>query len=169
MEYLNITKPAPEFSGDLQLAWNHWKEVRTMLKYPRTVKTAMALGNTWRAAGLSQFFQTQGYCWRAVAAICLHETGYGTSHAIWEHDNLFGVSYDALPGPGVAMAPFSYVSMAHAAEHFLKVMALPRYAEARSVKDDGLVFLLALNRAGYNSSKEWRDGVTKAFAELSIV
>jgi hypothetical protein len=67
------------------------------------------------------------------------------------------------------MVPYAYFSMAHAAEHFLKVMSLPRYAEARAVKEDGQVFILALNRAGYNSSKEWRDGVTAAFAQLSIV
>lgn len=169
MDALEITKPAPEFSGNLQLAWNHWRDVRTMLHYPQTHKTAMAFANSWRAAGLSQFFQSNGYCWRAVAAISLHETGYGTSHAAWSHDNLWGVSYDALPGPGVAMVPYAYLSMAHAAEHFLKVMSLSRYAEARAVKDDGQLFIMALNRAGYNSSKEWRDGVTAAFAQLSIV
>ena len=169
MDKLNITKPAPKFSGSVQLAWNHWRDVRAMLKYPQTTKTAMALANTWRAAGLSQLFQCMGYCWRAVAAISLHETGYGTSHAAYQHDNLWGVSFDSEPGPGVSMAPYAYASMAHAAEHFLSVLNHSRYDGARAVKADGLVFLLALNRAGYNSSKEWRDGVTSAFAQLSIV
>lgn len=166
MDVLNITKPAPEFSGELQLAWNHWRDVRAMLHYPQTTKTAMAVANGFRTAGLSQLFQSMGYCWRAVAAISLHETGYGTSHAAYAHDNLWGVSFDS--GAGVYV-PYAYLSMAHAAEHFLKVMSAGRYAAARAVKSDGLAFILALNRAGYNSSKEWRDGVTSAFAQLSIV
>ena len=166
MDKFNITKPAPKYDGTVHCAWFHWRDVREMLKYPQTKKTALALANTFRAAGLSQVFQSRGYCWRAVAAISLHETGYGTSHAAYQHDNLWGVSYDS--GAGVYV-PYAYESMAHAAEHLLRVLGHPRYAEARAVRSDGVAWILALNRAGYNSSKEWRDGVTSAFAQLSIV
>jgi hypothetical protein len=166
MENLNITKPAPKYAGTVHCAWFHWRDVRAMLKYPQTEKTARALANTFRAAGLSQVFQSRGYCWRALAAISLHETGYGTSHAAYAHDNLWGVSYDS--GAGVYV-PYAYESMGHAAEHLLSVLNHSRYNEARSVKADGLVFLLALNRAGYNSSVEWREGVKAAFAKLELV
>jgi hypothetical protein len=58
--------------------------------------------------------------------------------------------------------------MAHAAEHLLKVLSADRYTAARAVKDDGYAFILALGVAGYNGSIEWRQGVLRAYAQISL-
>jgi hypothetical protein len=166
MEKLNFHKPGPPYRNTVQLVYIHWRYVRLACLQTPTTRNAAALARAWRAAGLTQLFQSMGYCWRALAAISVHETGYGTSHVAYEHDNLWGVSYKGPAGP---MVPYTYESIAHSAEHLIAVLNLDRYAQARAAKSDGRVFLVALHDAGYNSSQQWLDGVLAAYGELLIV
>jgi hypothetical protein len=165
MENLNIYKPGPKFNGTVQLAYLHWVDVRVALGLTQKDKTALAVARSWRSSGLSALFSSMGYDWRAVAAISLHETGYGTSHAVYTHDNLWGVSFQSEAGPWV---PYAYDSMAHAAEHLLSVLNHSRYNQARAVRADGPTFLKALNVAGYNSLASWRAGVLAAYGKMLL-
>lgn len=164
MDELKIHRRAPDFRGTVDTLMVHWRDVTDSLG--NNLKTAAYIARAFRVSGLTQVFQDRGYCWRAVAAIMLHESGYGTSHAALQHDNLWGVSFQ---GPSGVWVPYVYDSMAHSVEHWLDVLSAARYRQARAVKDDGPAFLIALNKAGYNSTAAWLKGVLAAYGALSIV
>jgi hypothetical protein len=151
--------PGPADDGSVQLAYLHWRTVRRHLGLLQSVKTASGVSECFKTAGLASLFDGMGYDWKAIAAICLHETGYGTSTACYNDDNLFGISDDDVV--------YSYTSMAACVEHFLRVVQHSRYDSADEVKSDGPAFLAALNADGYNSTTEWKDGVLAAYDQLA--
>ena len=170
MEGLSMEKQAPGDAGGIQLAYLHWVDVRTALGLTTSDKTAIAFSRSFQMSGLASLFKSMGYDWRGVAAISLHETGYGTSHAAMLHDNMFGVSYRGASG---IWQPLRYDSLAHCASGFIQTMhntknskGAQRYAGALAVRSTGETFIGALNFAGYNSTESWRRGVLSAYGRL---
>jgi len=159
MSAIKGSVPGPADDGTVQLAYLHWRQVRVSLGLLQSVKTGAGVSECFKTAGLASLFDGMGYDWKAIAAICLHETGYGTSVACYNDDNLFGISENDVV--------YSYASMAACVEHFLRVMEHDRYNSAQSVKGDGQAFLAALNADGYNSTTEWKDGVLAAYDQLA--
>ena len=151
--------PGPADDGSIQLAYTHWRDVRSALGLTQGYATVSALSESYDTAGLIALFSGMGYDWRAIAAITIHETEFGTSVAAMKDDNLFGISSDNVV--------YNYVNMAACVEHFLRIMQHPIYDAAQSVKSNGQEFLTALSAAGYNSTSEWRDGVLAAYSELA--
>jgi len=160
-----ISLNGPPATGSIQLDYLTWAGVRARLGFDQSQrsKTAGALAQCYREAGLRSLFASMGFDWRAIAAITLHETGYGTSVAAY-HNNLWGISYYSKTAG--KMLPYAYDTMAQCCEHLLKTFAAPRYLEAMMHKANGPAFLDYLNGAGYNSSEAWRKGVQAAYNQL---
>ena len=155
--------------GDLKSMLLPFKYVLESEKTANGSNPATPAGLKFRlwAIGLPYVAGSEGYDPAAVAAICLHETGYALSFAAREYSNLFGVSY--YDKTLKKWRPYKYQDCAACWLHFVKVLSATRYRVAQQIRGDGPVWLGALNDAGYNSTPEWRAGVLAAYQAMKRV
>lgn len=105
-----------------------------------------------------------GYDWLAVSAIAAHETGYfsdpNAKIRVTRYNNIFGIEPSGRPARftdvGDCVKYFDYLL-------HQKPDTKGMYAEASRVRGDGEDFIVALWRAGYNSSTSWRDSVLSIY------
>jgi hypothetical protein len=104
--------------------------------------------------------------WRGPCAVFIHETGFGTSHAAIEHNNLFGISHERVNG---IWQPNAYSHTEECLDAFKRLLKSPRYEDAWARRNEPGPFLRKLHKRGYNSDNAWLNGVLCALGMIKDI
>jgi flagellum-specific peptidoglycan hydrolase FlgJ len=144
--FVRIEKPTTPGTIDRNVSWSS-----VLGRVGGSLRKQEAFVAAFKALGVDQLVQTWGANALALAAVAVHETGWGTSHACMVHNNLFGISHSE----GGTMVPNAYDTVQACLTDMKRVLSLSRYSSLPALAGSPELYAQALAQAGYGPSGSW--------------